>query len=187
MPHNFSTRLREMQLTIPSMRIERRFTLWRHIQKSRRVIRHCLAHDIQPVIVYSHPKTASRAIELAISQVNGYVPLHAHVLQECHFTWRDFRKSPLNSRGIAADSQPQQWAIRKEIIDKGLPFKTVSLVRDPVAVSVSWFFFGLQRWLGFQNKLDPSTLNFEELSSVFLNEFNHEGMLHWFEDEWNKT
>ena len=187
MPHNFSTRLREMQLAIPSMRIERRFTLWRHIQKSRRYIRHCLAHDIQPVIVYSHPKTASRSIEHSLQKTSSIYPIHTHVLQQEHFTWSDFRKTPLNNKGIAPDSQPQQWAIQKEIIKMGKPLKTISLVRDPVAVSVSWFFFGLQRWLGFQHKIDPGKLDFEELCSFFMNSFNHDGMLNWFDEEWNKT
>ena len=181
------TQFQQKRQLIPSLRLERRFTLWRHVQRSRKQIRTTIQTGRTPLIVYSHPKTASRAIELAVSRVPLFCPFHTHVLQVNHFTWQDFRNSPLNDRGIAPDSQPEQWAIRKEIIDKKVPLKLVSLVRDPVAVSVSWFFFGLQRWLGYQNKLDPAKLDFEELCSFFFNIFNHDGMLHWFEDEWNKT
>ncbi|MBL67718.1 MAG: hypothetical protein CMO74_04575 [Verrucomicrobiales bacterium] len=166
-----------------SPRVERPFTLWRHIRRERRRIREAE----NPVVVYSHPKTASRAIEAAIAGLPSVQPFHAHVLQERHFLKGDFRGIPPNERGITPDGQPVQWAIRREIVESGRPLRLVSLVRDPVAVCVSWFFFGLQRWLACEQKPDPAKLDFEELLDHFHNRFSHDGMIHWFDDEWNKT
>jgi hypothetical protein len=170
-----------------SPRLERPFTLWRHIRRERRLIRKALDFSLGPVVVYSHPKTASRAIEAAIKEVPGAVPFHVHVLQPRHFTWRDFRVEPPNDRGIAPDGQPAQWAVRSEIVESERSLNLISMVRDPVAVSVSWFFFGLQRWFGCQQKPDPADFEFDELCGYFHDRFAHDGMLNWFEDEWNVT
>jgi len=166
-----------------SPRIERPFTLWRHIRRERRRIREA----DNPVVIYSHPKTASRAIEAAIASTTGLEPFHAHVLQERHFLKGDFRGALPNDRGITPDGQPAQWAIRREIIEKDRPMKLVSLVRDPVAVCVSWFFFGLQRWLACEQKPNPAKLDYDNLVDHLHNRFPHDGMLNWFDDEWNLT
>ena len=170
-----------------SPRLERPFTLWRHIRRERRLVTEALDLPLGPVVVYSHPKTASRAIEAAINEVPDVGSFHVHVLQCRHFTWRDFRVEPPNDRGIVPDGQPAQWAVRSKIIETERSLNLISMVRDPVAVSVSWFFFGLQRWFGCQHKPDPSNFEFDELCGYFHNRFAHDGMLNWFEDEWNIT
>jgi hypothetical protein len=170
-----------------SPRLERPLTLWRHIRRARQHVREALNLPLGPVVVYSHPKTASRAIEAVIKQVPDARPFHVHVLQPQHFTWRDFRVEPPNDRGIAPDSQPAQWAIRSEIIEPDRSLNLISMVRDPIAVSVSWFFFGLQRWFGCQQKPDPADFEFAELREYFHDRFVHDGMLNWFEDEWGAT
>ncbi len=62
--------------------------------------------------------------------------------------------------------------------------RLITLVRDPVAVQVSWFFFGLQRWLKSRRKIEADSIKPDQLRDVFFDHFPREGVLNWFQEEW---
>ena len=167
-----------------SICIGRSFRLRRNIAKERRRFRRGQSLSVGPVIAYGHPRTATRSIEGAIAMVSGVEAFHAHVLHPNHFTTKNNTfVSPLCS-GLCPEDQPSQWCIA-EAIKLNEQVTLVSAVRDPVAVNVSWFFFGLQRWLKSSRPVDPTSIPFDTLKDLFRIRFPHNGILNWFAEEWS--
>ena len=144
------------------------------------------ALPIGPVVAYGHPKTATRSIEAALSTVAGVEAFHAHMLEPSHFTRKNNVFVPPMASGLCPEDQPAQWGV-SEALKANDRMALISAVRDPVAVNVSWFFFGLQRWLRSRRPVDPARVSFERLTTVFRDLFPHEGILNWFTEEWTKV
>ncbi len=167
-----------------SICIGRSFRLRRNIAKERRRFRRGQSLSVGPVIAYGHPRTATRSNEGAIAMVSGVEAFHAHVLHPNHFTTKNNTfVSPLCS-GLCPEDQPSQWCIA-EAIKLNEQVTLVSAVRDPVAVNVSWFFLGLQRWLKSPRPVDLNSIPFDTLKDLFRTRFPHNGILSWFTEEWS--
>lgn len=158
----------------------------RYVARTRREargVRRALASSDAVVISYGHPKTATTSATDALSSVAGVTSYHAHVLRPQHFTWvRNTFIAPTEA-GICPEDGPAQWALA-EALAGDRPVHLVTLVRDPVAVQISWFFFGLQRWLRSSKPVDIADIPFEDLLRLFHGSYPREGVLNWFEHEW---
>ena len=162
---------------------------FRTIRVSRRVaraeaeIRAAHRLEIGPVIAYGHPKTATTSTQAALRDVPGIRAFHAHVLRPTHFTWRRNNLVPPCPSGVCPEDSPHQWALARAMAGPRT-VRLVTLVRDPVAVQVSWFFFGLQRWLESRRKIEPDSIEPDRLRDVFFGRFPRDGVLNWFQEEW---
>ncbi|MED5420933.1 MAG: putative capsular polysaccharide synthesis family protein, partial [Pseudomonadota bacterium] len=168
------------------LRIGRTVRLYRNVAMERRRLRAALSKPIGPVVAYGHPKTATRSIESAIASLPDAEAFHAHMLHPMHFTKRNNVFVPPLPSGLCPEDQPSQWSISKAI-DSNKRIMLVSAVRDPVAVNVSWFFFGLQRWLRSPRPVDPESIPFNTLQTLFHEGFPHQGILNWFTEEWERV
>jgi hypothetical protein len=158
----------------------------RYVARTRREARRVdrtLASSDAIVIAYGHPKTATTSTADALAGVTGVTSFHAHVLQPRHFTWVRNTFIPPTDAGICPEDGPAQWALA-DALHGPRPIHLVTLVRDPIAVQISWFFFGLQRWLRSSRPVDIATIPFEELLRLFRGSFPRDGVLNWFEHEW---
>ena len=138
---------------------------------------------IGPIIAYGHPKTATTSTQDALEDVAGIRAFHAHVLRPRHFTWRRNNLVPPLPNGICPEDSPYQWALDRALAGSRT-VRLVTLVRDPVAVQVSWFFFGLQRWLASRRKVDLNAIPPARLRKLFHGTFPRDGILNWFQEEW---
>ncbi|MCH2160762.1 MAG: putative capsular polysaccharide synthesis family protein [Phycisphaerales bacterium] len=179
------SRLVKSLVHLPS-EIERGIRLRRNIARERR--RWSAAQDmaIGPVVSYGHPKTATTAIYKAMSETTGVAAFHAHVARPMHFTTRRNNMVPPLKSGICPEDQPPQWAIADGAA-RGDRVHFISLARDPLAVNVSWLFFGLQRWFSRRRNTDPAEISAEMIESFFHSSFPHDGILNWFDEEWSKV
>jgi len=153
------------------------------VSRERRRLQSARELPIGPVVAYGHPKTATRSIEAAVADLPGAEVFHAHVLRSAHFTKKDNVFVPPLPTGICPEDQPAQWSIERAIA-AGERITLITAVRDPVAVNVSWFFFGLQRWLRSRKPVDPSSVAFDALERLFYEGHPHQGILNWFTEEW---
>ena len=112
--------------------------------KARRVVQRSHQLPLSPVVAYGHPKTATTSAEAAISAVPGLRSFHAHVLRPSHFIWRRNNLVPPMPSGVCSEDNPAQWALADALAGPH-PVRLITLVRDPVAVQASWFFYGMQR------------------------------------------
>lgn len=171
---------------IPSIRLGRSFRVRRKSARERKRLFAARELSIGPVVAYGHPKTATRSIERAIGSLDGAEVFHAHMLDPVHFTRKNNIFVPPTKAGLCPEDQPAQWPLA-EALRTGDRITLVTAVRDPVAVNVSWFFFGLQRWLRSPSPVDPASIPFATLEEVFHEVFPHEGVLHWFSEEWTRV
>ena len=152
--------------------------------KARWVVRRSFDLPIGPVVAYGHPKTATTSANASLSKVAGLRSFHAHVLRPKHFIWRRNSIVPPMPSGVCSEDNPPQWALA-DGLDGDRTIHLITLVRDPVAVQASWFFFGMQRWLQSPRKIDIESLGEDELRSIFQNSFPQDGILNWFDEEWS--
>ncbi len=168
------------------MRITLGIKLRRNIAKQQRRMSAAKLLPIGPVVAYGHPKTATRSVELALRSVPGAKVFHSHMLMAKHFTRKNNIFVPPTASGLCLEDQPMQWAV-SDALKAGERITLVSTVRDPVAVNVSWFFFGLQRWFRSKRPINADLIPFEKLVSVFREDFPHQGILNWYTEEWAKV
>ena len=166
-----------------SIRIGRSLRVRRKTARERRRLTAAQELSIGPVVAYGHPKTATRSIERAIGSIDGVEVFHTHMLDPVHFTRKNNIFVPPTKSGLCPEDQPAQWPLA-DALSSGARLSLVTAVRDPVAVNVSWFFFGLQRWLQSPRPVDPASIPFKTLEAVFREVYPHEGVLHWFSEEW---
>lgn len=89
--------------------------------------------------------------------------------------WSRDRGLPVRAHFFHAD------AVARRVVDKGRPFKLITLVREPVGRSVSNFFHNFERFVGVP--LAESTHSVEELTEILV---EHEKQLdesRWFQRE----
>ena len=137
----------------------------------------------RPVIVYSHPKTASRSIEQALQNVPEIAVFHTHVLRPLHFTSRFEPTTDILEGGMVQHSEPTQWPLLKRVVESSVEYSTISLARDPVATTASWLYFGIQRWLRSWRKIDPALLSDDDWREVFTHHFPQRGAWTWWDYE----
>lgn len=164
---------------------ERRFNWHKHILRDDLRMRRCYARGSEPVIVYSAPKTASAAVYKALRTTPGVFALKSHTLRPEH--WRRHRLDPPwmpGWQGMWRDCWHSDRLVRERIIDAGRPARFVALVRDPIATSVSAFFYFKPNW--FRDLDDPpilKELDEETLIETFLERYPHHVATDWFDLE----
>ena len=164
-------------------RLDRGWSQWRKIRREYHRLRKALAAGREPIIVYSHPKTASRSVEAALAASPDHIVTHCHVLRPQHFTRAFEPTSGILAGGMVRHAEPTQWALREHLLDQDRPTRIVTLVRDPVATSISWLYFGLQRWLASWRPIDPQCLTDDAWIDIFRTRYPQFGLWSWWEDE----
>lgn len=154
------------------------------MMKARVTVNRAFDLSVGPVVAYGHPKTATHSVKAAIAEIPGIRAFHAHVLNPRHFIWRRNNLVPSMPSGVCSEDNPPQWAL-SEGLDGNRGIRLITLVRDPVAVQVSWFFFGMQRWLRSSRPVDLEAIGADELRSIFYGSFPRDGILNWFDEEWS--
>lgn len=164
-------------------RLDRRWNHWRKVKREDRRLREAIRLGRRPVIVYSHPKTASRSVEQALHELPNVEVFHTHVLRPCHFTTKFEPVTSILAGGMVQHSEPTQWPLHTLLADSSVEYTTISLVRDPVATTVSWLYFGIQRWLRSWRKIDPAMLSDDDWMQVFQSHFPQFGVWSWWDHE----
>jgi hypothetical protein len=116
------------------------------------------------VLIYQMGKVGSISVSSLLAR-NYIVPTHAHYLVnqngEFYISWNS--------------------AIKRLIDKRNTTFKIISIVRDPIARNISAFTHQLSRqsYKSFP-KYKPETL-----ANLFINNYDHEIPLRWFDEEFN--
>jgi len=139
------------------------------------------------ILVYQMGKVASKSIRSTISDALPSTPIiHVHTLNPT-IARDNFRKYKFSSNGkflkysrslfLSSEVSPSL------IYDKN--WKIITLVRDPVAQTISDFFFSLGDYTDFNGKkyqLQESDIN--RLKEIYLNDYpDHSLPIEWFDDE----
>jgi len=115
---------------------------------------------IVPVLVYTMGKVASSSIYLSLYRQYGGIVLFGHNIYEDHDDWR------------------LDYIYRRAIYEKK-PIKIISLTREPIGRNISAFFQTFERNTGF--KLENATFSHDELFQLFLETYDHDLPLKWFQ------
>lgn len=150
----------------------------------KRAIRRSLRGATPPVLVYTAPKVASSAVTHALMSVEGQAVFHVHVISA-----ENIRRlgEAMRKRGLARVRRDlhslEDWgsALADELIRPRRRARVVSLVRDPVARNISFYFQTLD--LLWQRESAHEHFAVERLLEEFHERFTHERGVDWFDDE----
>ena len=149
----------------------------------RRAIRQAVGGTTTPVLIYTAPKVASTAVTNAL-QAAGQTVFHVHMISAA--SMRSLREA-MRRRGLAR----MKWdalgledigkALAAELIEPRHPARIVSLVRDPVARNISFYFETLD--VLWQTERAHKHVSVERLLAEFHERFRHERGIDWFDNE----
>lgn len=113
-----------------------------------------------PIFIYQMGKVASTSIELSLKKVYPGLVIHSH----------SFRADYPNN-----DVRALYRLYQKE----KFPIKIITLIRDPISRNLSAFFEDFAQQVGVHS--EKSTHSPEEIQQIFLDKFNHDIILNWFD------
>jgi hypothetical protein len=150
----------------------------------RRGIRRALLRPTPPVLVYTTPKVASTAVAHALMSVEGQVVFHVHLISAAGI--RALREG-IRRRGLTRAKQDMNglddlgYALSKEIIKPRHRAKIVSLVREPIARNISFYFQTLD--VLWKTERAHEHFGVERFLAGFHEKFTHERGINWFDSE----
>lgn len=150
----------------------------------RREIRRSLPGSTTPVLVYTAPKVASTAVTHALASVEGQVVFHVHMMSSAHIRWlrRRMRERGLTSvRHELHSLEDLGLALADVVVKPRRRARVVSLVRDPVARNISFYFQALD--VIWQKERAHAHFAVERLLEEFHGRFTHERGVDWFDEE----
>lgn len=137
------------------------------------------ARGREPVIVFQMGKVGSTSVASSFPTAGHPLSVQTHHLHRPRIAaakqWSRDRGFPVRAHYFHAD------AVARRVVDKGRPFKLITLVREPVGRSVSNFFHNFERFVGMP--LAASHHSARELTEILL---THEKQLdegRWFQRE----
>jgi hypothetical protein len=149
----------------------------------RQAVRRAAGGATPPVLVYTAPKVASTAVTSALESA-GQSVFHVHMISA--ESMRGLRDA-MRRRGLAR----MKWdalgledvgkALASELIEPRHPARIVSLVRDPVARNISFYFETLD--VLWQTERAHERVSLERLLAEFHERFRHERGVEWFDKE----
>ncbi|MEZ5245345.1 MAG: putative capsular polysaccharide synthesis family protein [Acidimicrobiales bacterium] len=161
-----SPRLHEWAMSIEGWRFARRLDV-------------VAARGGEPVIVFQMGKVGSTSVSSSFPTAGHPLAVQTHHLHrpriEAAKQWSRERGLPIRAHFFHAD------AVARRVVEKGRPFKLITLVREPVGRSVSNFFHNFERFVGVP--LARSSHSTEELTEILV---AHERQLdegRWFQRE----
>ncbi|MCA1619997.1 MAG: putative capsular polysaccharide synthesis family protein [Acidobacteria bacterium] len=149
----------------------------------RRAVRHAAGGPTPPVLVYTAPKVASTAVTGAL-EAAGQTVFHIHVISA--ESVRNLRDN-MRRRGLARMREDDRYikgmahALSAELTGPRRRARVVSLVRDPVARNVSFYFETLD--VLWQTERAHERIRLERLLAEFHERFGHERGIDWFDNE----
>src|SRR2546423_1733081 len=154
----------------------------------RRAYRRAVARAVRGptplVLVYAMPKVASTSVVEALRSVEGVSVFQVHLISAARIRRlrEDMRRRGLGGLGHdAGDIADLGHALDAKLIRPRRPAKVVSLVREPVARNISFYFEMLD--VLWQTKNAHENVGLERLMSEFQDRFTHERVLEWFDEE----
>lgn len=177
------TRYRKIEAAvIASLAEPLREMVWR--SKFRSAARRVAKQPMPPALIYTMSKVASTAVSEALRSIEGLGVYQVHILSS--ETIRDVREL-LRERGIQGFEKGidrHEYICRvfqEEFIEPGRPMRVVSLVREPIARNISFYFQVLdQLW---QTERAHEKVSLDQLLEEFHERFPHERSLDWFDEE----
>jgi len=133
----------------------------------------------EPVIVFQMGKVGSTSVASSFPTPGHPVSVQTHYLHrpriEAAKQWSRERGLPVRAHFFHAD------AAARRVVDKGRPFKLITLVREPVGRSVSNFFHNFERFVGVP--LAESTHTTEQLTEILVAHERELSEARWFQRE----
>lgn len=149
----------------------------------RRSISQAVGGPTPPVLVYTAPKVASTAVAEALRDA-GQTVFHVHMISAQSMRGQ---REAMRRRGLTR----MKWdalgledignALASGLIEPRHPARIVSLVRDPVARNISFYFETLD--VLWQTRRAHERVPSERLLDEFHERFRHERGVEWFDNE----
>ncbi|RMH29524.1 MAG: hypothetical protein D6693_01840 [Planctomycetota bacterium] len=158
----------------------RPFKNWRRGLRHAVRLRLALAAGRRVVLDHQVGKVGSLSVARAIGRIPGTAVFHSHWIPP-----RDLAAGPRTDaeRALMTDQDPYGFGPRlwRHVLTPGRPVDVVTLVRDPVARNISWYFDLLDKFWRVRDahRVVPAP----RLHAEFFDRFDHDAPVRWFDDQ----
>jgi len=138
---------------------------------------------VRPVVVYQMGKVGSKSVEESLRAHNLPVPIcHSHLLNDLDRVEKHIRLSRANPGQTLVEVNHGRH-LRKTLLGTSyIQCQVISLVRDPVARNISAFFENISEFIpDCYGKVAAGELEMEAIVSTFLDRYDHDTPLRWFD------
>jgi len=166
----------------PNRHKPRPFKNWRRGLRHAVRLRSAIARNRRIVLDHQMGKVGSLSVARAISAIPGVTVFHSHWIPP-----RSLAAGPQGAdavtRALFRDQDPYGFGPRlwREALAPGRPVDVVTLVRDPIARNISWYFDLLDKFWRIRNAHEKIPL--ERLHAEFFDRFDHDVPIRWFDDQ----
>ncbi|MBI5694202.1 MAG: hypothetical protein HZC51_00470 [Nitrospirae bacterium] len=136
-----------------------------------------------PIIVYNMGKVGSRSVYETLAGLGlGVEVYHSHMLYD-HDNMAELVKKRFANPAVSLAVIEQGRALKKTVDeDPDRRWSIITLVRDPVAQTVSRFFQGIEQVIpDIRGRADSGAVGADELMDAFSTKFPRQAALTWFE------
>jgi len=154
--------------------------------KSRQIVKwlkRCLINTNNPVLVYQMGKVASSSVFKSLKKVPGIHAFHIHRLNPENIA--SVREEHILRGDLPPDENEGIYLYKKLFQFRKKPARIVTLVREPVSRNISAFFQNLISFEKIPNAHE--IIGIENLLSNFVQKYNHDVPLKWFDIEMKST
>ena len=140
---------------------------------------------VRPVIVYQMGKVGSKSIEQSLRSYDLDAPIcHSHLLNHLVETEKNTRRTRAKPGQTLVELNHARQ-LRATVL--GTPYihcRLISVVRDPIARNISAFFQNINEYVPeFAATLSNGEVNVGDLCRAFIERFDHETPLAWFDNQ----
>jgi hypothetical protein len=151
-------------------------------RRMRRHIAEMLARGVDPIVVYSAPKTASTSVASALDRTGGIETVKVHFVRGEHF-WQGPMHAKIAPDGLLCHRAIEQRASCDMLFAGNRPLRIVSVVREPIGFNLSnYTYFGRAYWMRTFWRSAP-WMGTDQLFAHFRSTFPHASPSVWWETE----
>jgi len=129
-----------------------------------------------PILVFTMAKVGSLSVYQSLKMCSTAPVFHIHTLDETEIV-NGIQKC--YAHGVFPDSRSPVSLLNKSVIQKGRPFKVISLFRNPIERNISAFFDAFEIHMGMSASRYQG--NIQTLEDAFYTKVNQQYAIHWYD------
>ncbi len=141
-------------------------------------------HQPDAVVIHQFGKVGSKSIDYSLKRLKRWPVYQTHILDpDARYFHSENPEPPAGKRRIPPHIQRAR-TVRFTYLDKNRPLSVITPVREPISRNVSAFFQNMHRFPQLKEcRVDREMDRFLE---VFLNDYQHDEALQWFDNQYRK-
>lgn len=138
-----------------------------------------------PILVYQMGKVGSTTVYQSLKDLELEVSIyHIHLLNNLDEIETSIRRNYSNPKETLAEIEKGRKLRKKILSGQFEKVNIISLVREPVKRNIAAFFQNINEVIpDYKKRYQNNSLTVDDMVKIFLNQYDHNGPLNWFDSQ----